>query len=71
MSINKKNYINFEHYCINKHSNNFNHISYHWSVIPDTVLIESGYFKSEYELRMKRKNNNQVLHLCTFKTPTF
>ena len=61
MSENKKNYINFEHYCINKHSIDFNHISYHWSLIPDTVLIESGYFKSEYELRMKRKNNNQIL----------
>ena len=61
MSENKKNYINFEHYCINKHNIDFNQTTYHWSVIPDTVLIESGYFKSEYELRMKRKNNNQIL----------
>ena len=61
MSANKENYINFEHYCVNKHSKDFNHTSYHWSVIPDTVLIDSGYFTSEYELRMKRKNNNQVL----------
>lgn len=61
MSANKENYINFEHYCVNKHSKDFNHTSYHWSVIPDTVLIDSGYFMSEYELRMKRKNNNQVL----------
>jgi len=61
MSVNKENYIKFEHYCVNKHSTDFNHTSYHWSVIPDTVLIDSGYFTSEYELRMKRKNNNQVL----------
>jgi hypothetical protein len=37
MSVNKENYINFEHYCVNKHSTDFNHISYHWSVIPDTI----------------------------------
>ena len=60
-SNNKLNYLNFEHYCINKHKNDFNNITYHWSLIPDMVLIESGYFNSEYELRMKRKNNNQVL----------
>jgi hypothetical protein len=61
MSENKQNYLNFEHYCINIHIKDFNHMTYHWSVIPDTVLIESGYFKSETELRLKRKNNNQVL----------
>jgi hypothetical protein len=61
MSANKKNYLNFEHYCINKHNLDFNQITYHWSNIPDTLLIESGYFNSEYELRMKRKKNNQIL----------
>ncbi len=58
---NKENYLNYEYYCIDKHSKDFNHITYHWSVIPDTVLIESGYFKSENELRQKRKHNNQIL----------
>jgi len=61
MYANKENYLKFEYYCINKHNNDFNHTTYHWSSIPDTVLIESGYFKSEYELRMKRKKNNQIL----------
>ena len=61
MSENRENYMNFEYYCVDKHSKDFNHFTYHWSNIPDTVLIESGYFTSEYELRMKRKNNNQVL----------
>ena len=61
MSVNKQNYLNFEHYCINKHNLDFNQITYHWSNIPDTLLIESGYFNSEYELRMKRKKNNQIL----------
>jgi len=61
MSDNKQNYLKFEHYCINKHIKDFKHITYHWSIIPDTVLIESGYFKSESELRLKRKNNNQIL----------
>lgn len=61
MSENKENYLKFEHYCINKHNYDFKHVTYHWSSIPDTVLIESGYFKSEFELRMKRKKNNQIL----------
>jgi superfamily II DNA or RNA helicase/phage anti-repressor protein len=61
MTDNQQNYLKFEHYCINKHIKDFNHTTYHWSVIPDTVLIESGYFNSESELRLKRKNNNQVL----------
>jgi hypothetical protein len=61
MMTNKDNYINFEYYCINKHIKDYNHITYHWSVIPDSVLIESGYFNSENELRLKRKNNNQIL----------
>ncbi len=58
---NKENYLKYEYYCINKHNTDLNHITYHWSVIPDTVLIESGYFKSENELRLKRKHNNQIL----------
>ena len=61
MTDNKQNYLKFEHYCINKHIKDLKHTSYHWSIIPDTVLIESGYFKSESELRLKRKNNNQIL----------
>jgi superfamily II DNA or RNA helicase/phage anti-repressor protein len=61
MSENRQNYLNFEYYCINKHLNDFHHITYHWSIIPDIVLIESGYFKSENELRLKRKKNNQIL----------
>ena len=61
MSENKQNYLKFEYYCINKHINDFNHITYHWSNIPDIDLIESGYFNSESELRLKRKKNNQIL----------
>ena len=61
MTTNKKNYLNFEHYCIDKHIKYFNQHTYHWSVIPDTVLIESGYFKSENEIRIKRKKNNQLI----------
>jgi len=62
MSNNRKNYLKFEHYCIEKHNNDFKHVTYHWSVIPDMVLIESGYIKSEDELRKKRKFNNQILN---------
>jgi len=61
MSENRQNYLKFEYYCINKHINDFKHTTYHWSIIPDIVLIESGYFKSENELRLKRKKNNQIL----------
>ena len=52
MSNNRNNYLKFEHYCIKKHKNDLNHITYHLSLIPDTILIESGYFKSESELGM-------------------
>ena len=46
-NINKINYLNFEHYCVNKHHIDFNQKTYHWSLIPDKVLIDSGYFESE------------------------
>lgn len=59
--INKINYLKFEHYCINKHNIDYNHITYHWSIIPDKVLIDSGYFESEDELREKRKKCKGLL----------
>ena len=44
---NKINYLPFEHYCVHKHYTDFNQKTYHWSLIPDTVLIDSGYFENE------------------------
>jgi hypothetical protein len=61
MSDNKLNYLKFEHHCVNKHSIDYSQKTYHWSVIPDNVLIKSGYFESEEELRQKRKNNKNLL----------
>jgi len=58
---NKINYLNFEHYCVNKHNLDFNQITYHWSLIPDTVLIDSGYFENEEILRQKRKKNKGLI----------
>ena len=58
---NKINYLDFEHYCVNKHSLDFNQITYHWSLIPDKVLIDSGYFENEEELRERRKKNKSIL----------
>ena len=60
-SINKINYLNFENYCVNKHYLDFNQITYHWSLIPDTVLIDSGYFENEELLRNRRKKNKGIL----------
>jgi hypothetical protein len=60
-NINKINYLNFEHYCVNKHHIDFNQKTYHWSLIPDKVLIDSGYFESEELLRERRKKNKGVL----------
>ena len=51
----KDNYLKFEYYCVNKHQNDYKEIVYHWSNIPDKVLIDSGYFDGENELREKRK----------------
>ena len=58
---NKKNYLDFEHYCVNKHYLDFNQKTYHWSLIPDTVLIDSGYFENEELLRERRKKNKGIL----------
>lgn len=58
---NKENYLNFEYYCINKHIIDTNNETYHWSKIPDKILIDSGYFENEEELRQRRKNKNGVL----------
>ena len=62
MSYNKLNYLKFEHHCVNKHTLDYSHKTYHWSVIPDHVLIESGYFENEEILRQK-KNNKNLLRL--------
>ena len=58
---NKINYLHFEHYCVYKHYLDFNQKTYHWSLIPDTVLIDSGYFENEELLRERRKRNKGVL----------
>jgi len=60
-NINKNNYLNFEYYCVNKHYLDFKQKTYHWSLIPDTVLIESGYFDNEDLLRERRKKNKGIL----------
>ena len=57
--MNKNNYLKFEHYCINLHSNKYNEETYHWSNIPDDILIESKYFESYEVLRLKRKNKKE------------
>lgn len=54
---NKDNYLLFEYFCTKKHQLDFNQITYHWSNIPDSVLIESNFISSYEELRNKRKNN--------------
>ena len=48
-TINKENYLKFEHYCVNKHSLDYLQKTYHWSLIPDEILIKSGYFENEEE----------------------
>ena len=58
---NKINYLPFEHYCVHKHYTDFNQKTYHWSLIPDTVLIDSGYFENEELLRERRKKNKGIL----------
>ena len=60
-NTNKNNYLHFEHYCVNKHYLDFNQKTYHWSLIPDTVLIDSGYFENEELLRERRKKNKGIL----------
>jgi hypothetical protein len=57
---NKKFYLNFEFYCIEKHKKTFNQEVYHWFNIPDYVLIDSNFFSSYEELRNKRKNNYRL-----------
>lgn len=61
MLSNKENYLKFEYYCINKHIIDTNNETYHWSNIPDKILIDSGYFENEEELRQRRKNKNGSL----------
>ena len=63
MLSNKENYLNFEYYCINKHIVDTNNKTYHWSNISDKILIDSGYFENEEELRQRRKNKNGILIL--------
>ena len=57
-SIYKNNYIKFEHYCIREHQNNYpNEITYHWSNIPEEILVNSGFITDYHNMRIKRKND--------------
>ena len=51
------NYIDYELYCINKHINDFNQITYHWTCIPDEILVKCKYFDSLEDIRLKREKN--------------
>ena len=64
---NKLNYLEFELYCVKKHSEDFNQITYHWSNIPESELYESGFitktFGSFRNFRLKRvedKKNEKI-----------
>ncbi len=56
--INKINSNKFEHYCINKHTNDFNEITYHWSNIPEDLLYKSGFIKNYHEFRLNRLSDH-------------
>ena len=49
------NYINYEFHCINKHINDYNQITYHWTCIPDEILVKCKYFDSLEDIRLKRE----------------
>jgi len=49
------NYNKFEHYCIEKHFKEYNHITYHWTNVPDEILVKCNYFTSLEEIRLKRE----------------
>ncbi len=60
---NKINSNRFEHYCVNKHANDFNEITYHWSNIPELLLSKSGFIKDFHKLRLNRiedRNNGLI-----------
>jgi hypothetical protein len=60
---NRENYKNYEYFCVDYHTKNFNQQTWHWNSVPESVLYESGFIYDFNELRLNRKefyqNNNQ------------
>jgi superfamily II DNA or RNA helicase len=52
--MNKLNAINFEHKCVEDHQNNYGEITYHWSIIPEYILFDSGFISDFNKLRVQR-----------------
>ena len=66
-SENYKNYLLFEHHCINLHREKYNEITFHWSNIPEELLYESGFlqnnlltFKTLREKRLEDKKECKI-----------
>ncbi len=54
-----KNYLDFEHYCIFHHIEEFKQNAIHWSNVSEEMLYESGFIHSHNESRMTRKKKNE------------
>jgi superfamily II DNA or RNA helicase len=47
----------YEHFIIKYHQDTYNHITYHWSNIPEEILYESGFINDTNKIRLQRKRD--------------
>ncbi len=51
------NWKDYETYIIKYHQDTYNHITYHWSNIPEEILYESGFINDTNKMRLQRKKD--------------
>ncbi len=51
------NWKDYEAYVIKYHQDTYNHITYHWSNIPEEILYESGFINDTNKIRLQRKKD--------------
>ncbi len=47
----------YEHFIIKYHQDTYNHITYHWSNIPEEILYECGFINDTNKIRLQRKRD--------------
>ena len=52
-------WLDYEFFACQYHRDKFNHVTYHWSVVPEPILKASGFIHNYNELRLSRKFNQE------------
>ncbi len=49
----------YEHFVVKYHQDTYQHITYHWSAIPEEILYECGFINDTNKIRLQRKRDKE------------